>query len=51
MDTPLSTRTAILSVLMHDRSFGYELTGKGRRAALEQKRTVPGRLLRPVEAF
>jgi len=28
----------------------YELTGEGRRAALEQKRAVPG-LLRPVGAF
>ncbi|HEX5745394.1 MAG TPA: PadR family transcriptional regulator [Archangium sp.] len=104
MDTPLSTRTAILTVLVQDRSFGleliekvrartggkivldegsvypalkalereglvrsfegeplaerggrprryYELTGKGRRAALEQKRSVPGGLLRPAGAF
>jgi PadR family transcriptional regulator PadR len=103
MDTPHSTRTAILAVLMHGRSFGleliekvharthgqivlnqgtvypalkalereglvrsfegeplperggrprryYELTGEGRRAAVEQKRAVPG-LLRPAEAF
>lgn len=103
MDTPLSTRTAILTVLMHDRSFGleiidkvrartdgkivlnegsvyptlkalereglvrsfegeplperggrprryYELTGEGRRAAIEQKRAVLGLLL-PVKAF
>lgn len=103
MDTPLSARTAILSVLMHDKGFGleiiekvqartagkivldegsvypalkalereglvrsfegeplperggrprryYELTGEGRRAALEQKRAAPG-LLRPVGAF
>ncbi|HYO56788.1 PadR family transcriptional regulator [Archangium sp.] len=103
MDTPLSTRTAILMVLMHDRSFGleiiekvrahtdgqlvlnegsvypalkalereglvrsfegeplperggrprryYELTGEGRRAALERESGVPG-LLRPAESF
>ncbi|HYO74584.1 MAG TPA: PadR family transcriptional regulator [Archangium sp.] len=104
MDTPLSTRAAILTVLVQDRSFGleiiekvhartggkivldegsvypalkalereglvrsfegeplasrggrprryYELTGEGRRAALEQKRAVPGGLLRPAGAF
>ena len=104
MDTPLSTRTAILTVLVQDRSFGleiiekvrartegkivldessvypalktlereglvrsfegeplaerggrprryYELTGEGRRAALEQKRAVSGGQLRPVGAF
>ncbi len=103
MDTPLSTRIAILAVLMHGRSFGleiiekvhtrthgkivlnqgtvypalkalereglvrsfegeplperggrprryYELTGEGRRAAVEQKRAIPG-VLRPAEAF
>ena len=30
MDTPLSTRTAILTVLMHDRSFGLEIIEKVR---------------------
>ena len=100
----MSTRTAILSVLLQDRSFGleliekvrarsegkivldegsvypalkalerdglvrsfegeplperggrprryYELTGEGRRAALERKRAVPGGLPRPLGAF
>ncbi len=100
----MSTRTAILSVLLQDRSFGleliekvrarsegkivldegsvypalkalereglvrsfegeplperggrprryYELTGEGRRAALERKRAVPEGLPRPMGAF